>query len=477
VLNEYVYPLRDQVNEIKSIKFYSAKAADRNEKREDLANVEGIKEVISEVTRQYVATTTNVPIKGFLFNPVTGYITNEVWSVIEAHVVPASTPSIPLCKKGTTNGEIFKKYSPELKLLVEGRLSLLMRTKIPVNLAKGPPTIAEMQVLRDQLLPVDIVQKGLQDPVRYMNKADFIKKNKELRGIFAVSLIDSIIDMLVFTDQGLEDMKNWVDGCVSSGIDFYTQANSKAFFKSVREDEKKIGKLMQDDIENWDWSVTPTNYYTSASVLCLQRTGKELDTFDRVLNFDDPCDCYVHLLLMRSVLLMLILVVLTNGIMIIIASTLLPSGARFTNSGGSVMRISLGAVLRALMIKIVKFLKTRANGDDCLEPFLEGLRLWYNKFGFIVTDEVVSTDSDDGYFTYCSQIFTKDGSYPENWKKPLLKLVNQNDWNEGTGEPSEHLIEFNERDESRPGHSDTMVELTSLWERFCQSKVETVDDV
>jgi len=153
---------------------------------------------------------------------------------------------------GQTKGACLSKKGDEVKLLVYQRL--LRMSSI------------SLEDLR-KLSPVELVQGGYCDPIRIFLKCEphkvskrYCKVTKEKlqqqrwRIISSVSLVDEILDRILYGKQNRAEIDNWNATPSMPGVGFSDDNSAEKFFSEVIEPQKEKW-LMMLDFTGWDWGV------------------------------------------------------------------------------------------------------------------------------------------------------------------------------------------------------------------------------
>jgi len=304
-----------------------------------------------------------------------------------------STPGIPL---SSINGkkEFWLEDWDSISRLVLERMLLLLDDQLPNE-------------------PSELVLGGYRDPIYVFIKDEPHKLEKinaqRLRIISSVSLVDSLIERVLFSRQNKLEIKmcNYIPYKPGMGLDDDGQRNLFKWFQ----DRQAEYNICSTDIRAWDWS-TP-HWLLDFETKYRLRTGNEVGGWARLVrnyNFG----------LQRKVFQ------LPSGEMFEqTAPGIVPSGTYCTSSGNSHMRAGLSFVAQ---LNLGCDEEPRAEGgqmgDDALERYLEGLEEEYNKLGF-VTKGVELKEKD--HFSFCSTSW--EGNWcgrPESWTKTLFRFLSKN---------------------------------------------------
>ncbi len=345
-------------------------------------------------------------------------INDVVWSHVIKRIVNSSSPGVPLAHDFRDNGEWIGQNPALVKSLAEKRIAKLLYGDRLYH-----RNFEESYFNNEEAL--GLVEENYCCPARVFLKKEFTKVTKEPRPVFSVSVIDSIVDIILFSDLIQAEIDDFINMECTAGIDIID--NTLPFWNKLVELEKENGKpFSSNDIQGWDWSVDHDLLTLIFYVLFHQRTGRFLDEFVDEVEADSQEESdftvYQKLVSGRLHCVKHVLCQLTDGLLFALPFSVLPSGWRLTTKGGSVGR----ALMSYFVQKQFPPPFVRCQGDDCLEPKLEqGMAQVYGSFGYVITDTIVCEGESYQKYNFCSQVFTSEGSYPESWLKPYLKLMTQ----------------------------------------------------
>lgn len=267
----------------------------------------------------------------------------------------------------------------------------------------------------NDVTPVDLIQEGLCDPVRIFIKKEPHKKSKILakryRLISSVSLIDQMIERLLFANQNKLEVENWTAIPSKPGIGL-NDVGLEIMYRTV-ENRAITHDLLETDMSSWDWTVQGWQLeFDVESRIKLCNASRRLATLmrNRVL-------C-----LRRSVF------ALSDGRMFITPfDGIQLSGSYNTSSTNSRIRVGIAAIAQAwheydeLLPYSYGMPWIAAMGDDAIEDFHSHSALYYERMGHSV--KIARKFVIGQPFEFCSMLF--HGSWkaePKNWEKMIVNL-------------------------------------------------------
>ena len=159
--------------------------------------------------------------------------------IISREVNPRSHPGVPWCDFGSTNGVVLEAFPELVRDAVQQRLSLLLSTPLEHLIRASPEAL---------------VNAGLCDPIRCFIKSEPHKASKlaegRLRIIAGVSLVDNIIERILYRAQNKKEILNWESIPFNPGMGLHDEGLLK-----IRRKMERMSSLCESDISAWDWSV------------------------------------------------------------------------------------------------------------------------------------------------------------------------------------------------------------------------------
>lgn len=177
---------------------------------------------------------------------------------------------------GQTKGACMTKKGDELKLLVYQRWLRI--------------SSISLEDLRE-LSPVELVEGGYCDPIRIFLKCEPHKVSKRYckvtkdklqqqrwRIISSVSLVDEIVDRMLYGTQNRAEIANWSSTPSMPGVGFSDDNSAEKFFGDVIKPQKEKW-LMMLDFTGWDWGVKQGLLDADARIRSILCGGRDCDMF------------------------------------------------------------------------------------------------------------------------------------------------------------------------------------------------------
>lgn len=304
-----------------------------------------------------------------------------------------STPGVPLNFYGATKG-VWCEDRASLVLLVLDRLLTMINSTT------------------DYSTGLDLVKAGLCDPIYTFIKDEPHKREKldknRLRLISGVSIVDSIIEKLLFSKQNKAEvtLHDFIPYKPGMGLHDDGQSSLYDWFKRL-EGEYDV---CSTDVSGWDWSVP--DYLLDADLRYRER-------------FSGGSQAWAHLARLRVLCLKFKVFQLPSGEMF---NQLVPgiqaSGSYLTSSTNSHMRYILSILVQLhLGVNASSFAEGCQMGDDALERYVDGLAETYQLFGFQVRGVNLLPP---GVFSFCSTLWNNSPKgFPESWPKTLFRFLHK----------------------------------------------------
>lgn len=307
---------------------------------------------------------------------------------IKSHFVylnRVSGPGLPFAEFYSSKGDFIDEDPDGLATIVQNRFILLTK----VTLSNETPVSL---LLGDYMDPVRLFIKDEPHPVKKLLEGRY-------RLISSLSIIDELIQSLLFRSQILTDVLYWPNIPSKAGMGLATEEQERDVFNYV---SPWISKAVSTDVSGWDWSVREW----------LFTLGKNM-----ILDLSDSNDYYklivnnVFYCINRSVY------ATSNG-------NLYTTSFTGTMLSGMPTTAFLNSRMRAIVAKISGSDEMCTMGDDCVESSNDPLNIVdnYAKMGFRITDVKLPNGND---FSFCSHKITKNFSVPENPAKSLYNLVSK----------------------------------------------------
>lgn len=304
-------------------------------------------------------------------------------------------------KFGSDKGQILEEHRSVVVDLVYRRIRLLRDTDHSALLQKSA---------------IQLVAEGYVDIVKLFIKDEPHKKdkilNKRFRLIFSRSLIDEIVERVLFSELFDYFNARWTVLSPSQGIGF-TDDMSIDFVARISDILEKLRELESDDISGWDFSVT------------YQLLSELAEIYVSLMRADDKCANVI-----RNVILCVARKVMCTSdgkLYIFLQDGVMSSGCYMTGNGNSIIRSFLATCVSIIHGAKPEQIFSKTMGDDCIEDRVGGIERsgTYLRFGFRVTDTAIINAESDG-FSFCSHWFDLSSglSYLESWAKMIFKNIN-----------------------------------------------------
>ena len=264
-----------------------------------------------------------------------------------------------------------------------------------------------MQVDCMKYTPAELVQMGFCDPIRLFVKQEphTLKKCKEgrFRLISSVSLVDQIVERLLFGPQNQLEITMWrsIPSKPGMGLSQYEQAQS--IWNDLK--YKHLGcPAAEADISGFDWSVQSWELWADCSMRAL------------LGNFTPEVK---HLAMSRFYCLMNSVFQLSNG-------TLIEQGKPGLMKSGSYCTSSTNSRIRCLMAELIGSPWCIAMGDDSVEGFVPDAKRKYEELGHCCKDYVACATTAEGALesvNFCSHRIAEKQFYLTSWPKTLYRYL------------------------------------------------------
>lgn len=268
---------------------------------------------------------------------------------------------------------------------------------------------------------VDLVRLGLSDPIRIFNKDEPTRADKALNGdwraIWSVSLIDQLVDRILFQQIQTRLTAQWPYLPVQVGIGF-SDDMIKDFVRQFRKDSF----INSDDTKKWDFCVLEQDLFMCAIIT--------FRAFDRSpLSAKETRSLY-NCVLNRALCISRKLGVLSDGSvfdqMDHTHAGIMSSGVFMTAFWNSIIRAEAARIVfRRLSIPLVM---VKSMGDDCnteADQLVESDRLAkeYLTLGKLMHFSQVSRPGEP--FEFCSQLYDRmtETAVPTSWPRMLFRLL------------------------------------------------------
>nr|UQB76105.1 RNA-dependent RNA polymerase [Flumine sobemo-like virus 16] len=316
----------------------------------------------------------------------------EIKKIAKCEINRKASPGVPLAAYGKTNAEVLDHH-----------LDLVVHL-----------TVSRLFALRDQVIigkpnPVDLVSRGLVDPVRLFVKQEphpmkKIKDNR-FRLISSVSLIDQIIERMIFGPQNKLEICLWDRIPSKPGMGMTLDKQCRSLWTDLAMSHSRV-PAAEADISGFDWSVQDWELWADLAIRI------SLGSFD-----DDLIKVAVN----RWTCFMNSVFQLSDG-------TLISQDAPGLMKSGSYCTSSTNSRIRCLMAYIIGSDWCIAMGDDSVDGYEANAREKYALLGHVCKDYVPCAADYDTLLevNFCSHVLRSERHWLVSWPKTLFKYLHAN---------------------------------------------------
>jgi hypothetical protein len=276
-----------------------------------------------------------------------------------------------------------------------------------------------VEVLRDRLhrlksrgsvsrLPIEIICAGLADAVRVFIKQEPHKRSKlvdkRYRLIFAVSLVDSLLERVVYQKRCKFEIESWATCPSKPGMGADDEGLSS--LRAQLLDLLGKGCILDTDVSGWDWQLKWWIMYCGLFVdFIVMEVPPNSDYFEIMFNHE--------LCAARPVFS------LSDGTLLQLIRALIMLSGRFVTSFRN-------SKCRVFIAKLAGSHKAMAMGDDCCEglpvDLVDVVLSRYASFGYEGKIEHRVSTSIEGV-VFCSNLFYDRSAEPVNWLRTVFRYL------------------------------------------------------
>lgn len=331
-----------------------------------------------------------------------GVISDELWEEIVSSINLASGPGVDECYEYRTNKELLEGGSDDLRKQVQQR--------IYDRLAFYEEALTTNPKDADAL---ELVERGLQDPIRVFGKNESTSSSKPTRVINSVSVKDSCVERATTLRRANKFSKQWMEGPSCVGIQLKDVDALREFRAKA---EKYFGdEVEMDDMQGYEYSFREECHDVGHDIEMYMHCGRfhdelpmcEVDVTTKLL--------YVDAWLAKAPSI----IVCSDGVVLETSECWLRSGRFKTSFIGTHVRSALCSIAASAESSQFEYVPAKSNGDDCLSKKWD-LQLNYSNMGFTVTDRQVARGPEP--WSFCSHLIFRDTHYPESICKTILNL-------------------------------------------------------
>lgn len=259
--------------------------------------------------------------------------------------------------------------------------------------------------------PIERVQSGLCDIVRWFIKDEPHRLAKAQQGLWRLiahcAFVDQLVARVLHSRQNKRELANWAVIPSQPGFGFQNSESRSLFASSVF---LRGDMIASSDVIRWDWSAREWMLWMDLVVRYNLQKFPDAETARRWWNASaNALHCVIHAVFAYS----------DGFVFQQLFRGLMKSGWYLTSSTNSRMRAALAMLVGASWAKTM--------GDDCVEKAAANAVREYARRGFEMKDWMESMDQVE----FCSHIFRRDGTYePVKWIRMFFSLI--------TSEPKTH---------------------------------------
>ncbi|WCJ13279.1 putative RdRp [Poaceae Liege sobemovirus] len=302
-----------------------------------------------------------------------------------------ASPGVPLSVIAQSNGQVLDWASDLVVQAVVERLHVLAAVD-PRQHGWGPQ---------------ELVMRGLCDPVRLFVKQEPHTQQKIDQGRFrlisSVSLIDQLVERMLFGPQNTMEIATWFKNPSKPGMGLATEAQVSLLWADLKT-KHAAHPAAEADISGFDWSVQDWELWADLSMRI------ELGGFPSLMRRAAISRFYCF---MNSVFQF------SSGEMVAqVEPGLMKSGSYCTSSTNS--------RIRCLMAELIGSPWCIAMGDDSVEGWTHNAKEAYSRLGHTCKEYYpcgVNLDGSLARVNFCSHLFTDRASELTTWPKTLFRFL------------------------------------------------------
>jgi hypothetical protein len=313
----------------------------------------------------------------------------------------------------------------------------LVQTRMAMMAAIDVETVCKMQ-------PHQLVQMGIVDPLRPIVKNEPHQIAKMVEGryrlVICVSVVDELIDRLLFTTHNVKMVQSYAQSYSAIGIGFDDE-KTEILRDNVRGRIAQNGVTASSDVKHWEYLCQEEDWVEHAEV-----------TIACTIN---STPMYEHLVRVRCA-------ILARGTYVLEDGEMFDQEEPGVNKSGGYQTARFNTIARARKSRMIGSATQMCAGDDCVERPVSFAVEKYAKLGVIVKDYEVSSEK----FDFCSHDYFESGPpVPKKMAKAVVKFM--------SGEISMDKIEqFVFEYQHAPKLEETVAVLISLFEGNPSEPVE-----
>nr|APP90904.1 RdRp polyprotein [Soybean yellow common mosaic virus] len=312
-----------------------------------------------------------------------------------AEINEKASPGVPLARLASTNKDIIRKHLQFVALCVTERLFLL----------------SEVEGL-ENITPVEMVELGLCDPVRLFVKQEPHASRKVKEGRFrlisSVSLVDQLVERMLFGKQNQLEIAEWENIPSKPGMGLSLERQARSLFDDLRIKHSRC-PAAEADISGFDWSVQDWELWADVEMrIVLGGFGDKLSRAAR-----NRFSCFM------------------NSVFQLSDGTLIEQQQPGIMKSGSYCTSSTNSRIRCLMAELIGSPWCIAMGDDSVEGWVENAKDKYKELGHVCKDyKPCQTDIEGSLYEveFCSHVVRQGRCWLNSWPKTLFKYLSEGKW-------------------------------------------------
>lgn len=290
-----------------------------------------------------------------------------------------------------TNKELIEALGVEtLSLMVERRLWRLA----------GPPPMGAVEAVRQDMC----------DPIRLFVKNELHSIDKVETGRFrliaSVSLIDQLVERVLFSEQNKLEIDNWATTPSKPGLGLHDEG-----LEILQANMAEFKRPVETDVSGFDWSVKGWALHLDA-VARLRLAGYATPIrYSATYEYSNAEKIVLNRV---ACLASSVLVTSDGGVFAQARPGIQKSGSYNTSSSNSRMRWMMAMLAGAE--------KAMCMGDDCIEEFCDGAFEVYQNLGLLIKS--YEEGSLEQGLSFCSHTFQEGRmARPERWARLTAGLL------------------------------------------------------
>lgn len=259
--------------------------------------------------------------------------------------------------------------------------------------------------------PSELVQRGLCDPVRLFVKQEPHTQLKIEQGRFrlisSVSLIDQLVERMLFGPQNTMEIATWFKIPSKPGMGLATEEQTRLLWNDLKYKHSNH-PAAEADISGFDWSVQDWELWADLSMRI------ELGNFPDLMKRAAVSRFYCFM----------------NSVFQLSSGEMIEQEIPGLMKSGSYCTSSTNSRIRCLMAELIGAPWCIAMGDDSVEGWTPAATEKYAALGHTCKEYFPCSVRPDGSLkevNFCSHSFTDRGSELTTWAKTLFRFLSRKD--------------------------------------------------